>query len=530
MMRKVFYNGIVYTGDQTLSHAFVVEGDKFIFVGENDEALSFDADEKIDLSGAFVCAGFNDSHMHLLNFGQSLMNAPLAKHTGSLSDMIDCLKNAKPGRGGWIIGRGWNQDYFADTDKMPTRWDLDKASTEHPICATRACGHALCVNSKALELLGLTNEIKSPEGGSIGMENGELNGLFFDNAMELIYSKMPAPKKEDVKDMLLLAAKELNSYGITSCQSDDYCVFKGLSWETVNEAYEELIKEGRLTVRVYEQANFSDLDELRDFIQKGNVTGKGDHNFKIGPLKMLGDGALGARTALLSRPYADENTTSGLGVFTQEEFDALIGLANKNQMQAAVHAIGDKCLDMVISSYEKALGEHPREDHRHGIVHCQITRPDQLEKMIKMKLNIYAQSIFLDYDIHIVNQRAGKELAGTSYSWKTLMDGGLNVSNGSDCPVELPNVLGGIYCAVTRRDLKGCEPYLEDQAFTVKESIDSFTKNSAVSSFEEDIKGRIKEGFLADFTVLDKDLFSIDPSEISNVKVIGTYLGGKKVY
>ena len=181
--------------------------------------------------------------MHLLNFGQSLMNAPLAKHTGSLSDMIDCLKNAKPGRGGWIIGRGWNQDYFTDTDKMPTRWDLDKASTEHPICATRACGHALCVNSRALELLGLSSDIKSPEGGSIGMENGELNGLFFDNAMELIYSKMPAPKKEDVKDMLLLAAKELNSYGITSCQSDDYCVFKGLSWETVNEAYEELIKE-----------------------------------------------------------------------------------------------------------------------------------------------------------------------------------------------------------------------------------------------------------------------------------------------
>jgi len=176
------------------------------------------------------------------------------------------------------------------------------------------------------------------------------------------------------------------------------------------------------------------------------------------------------------------------------------------------------------------LGEHPREDHRHGIVHCQITRPDQLEKMIKMKLNIYAQSIFLDYDIHIVNERVGKELAGTSYSWKTLMDGGLNVSNGSDCPVELPNVLGGIYCAVTRRDLKGCEPYLEDQAFTVKEAIDSFTQNSAVSSFEENIKGRIKEGFLADFTVLDKDLFSIDPSEISDVKVIGTYLGGKKVY
>ena len=524
---KTFYcNGRVYTGQLPLETCFTVEDGKFLSVGQETP----DAEKKVDLQGVFVCPGFIDSHMHLLNLGQTLTVAPLAKHTGSLEEMLRCLSRTKPGRGGWILGRGWNQDLFADTDRMPNRHDLDRVSREHPVCAVRACGHAMAVNSRALEILGITGETRCPEGGRIGMVDGQPDGLLFDNAMELVYGAIPAPGKEDVKDMIRLACRELNRFGITSCQSDDYCVFQNLPWQAVNEAYRELEEAGELTVRVYEQANFTTTQGLQEFLDAGMGTGVGTDRFKIGPLKLLGDGALGARTAYLSRPYADDPSTRGLSVFSAEEFDALIGLAHKNGMQVAVHCIGDACLDLVLNSLEKALAECPRQDHRHGIVHCQITRPDQLERMAKNHLHIYAQSIFLDYDLHIVEKRAGAELAQSSYSWKRLMDLGATVSNGSDCPVEEPHVLAGIQCAVTRADRQGRGPYLPEQAFTVQQALDSFTRWGAYSSFEETDKGAIRPGMLADFTVLGSNPFVTAPEMLQNIRVLRTYLAGEMVF
>lgn len=525
-VKTLYCNGRVYTGQLPLKSCFAVEDGRFCSVGEDAP----NADVRVDLQGAFVCPGFNDSHMHLLNLGQALTMAPLAKHTGSLEDMLECLRVSGPSRGGWILGRGWNQDLFSDIHRMPDRWDLDKVSLEYPVCATRACGHCLAVNSKALELLGITGETLCREGGAIGMENGVPNGLFFDNAMDLVYGAIPAPDKEDVKNMIRLACRELNAHGITSCQSDDYCVFQNLSWQVVNEAYRELEETGELTVRVYEQANFTNTAALEEFMDSGCTTGTGTDRFRIGPLKLLGDGALGARTAYLSRPYADAPSTRGLSVFTQQEFDGLIGLAHRNGMQVAVHCIGDACLDRVLSSLEKALEEAPRADHRHGIVHCQITRRPQLERIAADNLHVYAQSIFLDYDLHIVESRAGEELARTSYSWKRLMDLGATVSNGSDCPVEAPDVLAGIQCAVTRRDRQGRGPYLPDQAFTVQEALDSFTRWGAYASFEEHIKGRIEPGMLADFTVLGGDPFEADPGRLQHIPVHAVYLSGEQVF
>ena len=330
--------------------------------------------------------------------------------------------------------------------------------------------------------------------------------------------------------MLRAAMKALNGYGITSCHSDDYCAFHALPWQEVGAAYRELEAAGEMTVRVYQQSNFADVEKLAQFVQEGNVTGAGSEFFKIGPLKLLGDGALGARTAYLSRPYADAPETRGLSVFTAEQFDALISYANANGMQIAVHCIGDACLDMVLSSLEKALAAHPRTDHRHGIVHCQITRADQLEKMAQMGLHIYCQGIFLDYDTHIVRERVGDELAQTSYSWKTLLRMGATVSGGSDCPVELPRVLAGMQCAVTRCDLDGNGPYLPDEAFTVREAIDSFTKGGAYASFEEQAKGQIKPGMPADFVVLGGNLFETQKEKIKDIPVLATFVGGKCVF
>ncbi len=536
-MKTIYYNGQVYTGTLPLTEAFVVEDGKFIFAGSDEKAkaLAADGDRLCDLEGHFVCSSFNDSHMHLLNYGSTLGTAQLAKHTTSLAELIRYLKDFEaehPHTGGaWLMGRGWNHDYFTDVHRMPNRWDLDQISTEIPICIVRCCGHSLVVNSRALELLGVTVDTPQPDGGQIGIEDGELDGRFFDNAMHPVYDAMPVPGKEDLKNMIRTACKALNAYGVTSSQTDDYCVFRRVPWQLINEAYKELEAAGELTVRVYEQSNFTSLPELKEFVEAGNVTGVGTELFKIGPLKMLGDGSLGARTAFMTRPYADDPSTCGLPVFTQEVMDEMVSYANAHNMQVAIHSIGDGCLDRVLHACEKALSEHPRKDHRHGVVHCQISRPDQLQKIIDLNLHVYAQSIFLDYDNHIVKARVGKELASTSYSWKTLMKGGVSVSNGTDCPVELPDALACMQCAVTRTTLHDhVGPYLPEQAFTVQEALDSYTIRSAEASFEENVKGQIKAGMLADFVVLGENPFTAAPDTIKDIPVVATYLGGNQVF
>lgn len=529
-MKTIYHNARVYTGELPLRQAFAVEDGEFSAVGTDAEILAMKADAVIDLGGAFVCPGFIDSHMHLLSFGRALTVAPLARNTGSLEEMLACLRRTEPGPGGWILGRGWNQDFFSDVRRMPNRWDLDRVSREYPVCVTRACGHVLSVNSRALEMLGITGDTPQMEGGQIGMEDGQPNGVFLDNAMDLVLAAIPAPGKEDAKAMLRAACKALNAYGVTSCHSDDYCAFMDFPWQTVDQVFREVEAEGGLTVRVYEQTNITDPEMLAEFVAAGHKTGTGSDLFRTGPLKMVGDGALGARTAFLSRPYADDPDTRGLTVFTQAEFDERIGFANAHDMQVAIHCIGDACLDMVLDSIEKALAEHPRQDPRHGIVHCQITRPDQLERIGRDRLHIYAQSIFLDYDLHIVEQRVGKAMADSSYSWKTLKKLGCTVSNGSDCPVELPDVMAGIQCAVTRRDLRGAGLYLEGEAFSVQEALDSYTQAGAWASFEEHRKGRIVPGMLADFVVLERSPFETDPSALKDIRILETYLGGKRVY
>lgn len=534
-MKTLYYNGTVYTGDE-FAEAFIVEDGRFVFSGSNAEAREMidEDDARVNLKGQFVCAGFNDSHMHLVNYGQYMLMARLDEHTDSLSSLLHYILDFKYKNNlhnkHWLRGRGWNQDYFSDVNRMPNRYDIDKIIDDIPVVLTRACGHCCVVNSKALEICGIDENTETPEGGAIGKTNGKLNGLFFDNAIELISKHIPSPGKSAIKKMIVSACKQLNSYGITSSQSDDYCVFRELPYSIIDESYRELEKEGKLTVRVNEQCNFTELKDLKQFIADGNMTGKGTEMFRTGPLKMLGDGSLGGRTAYLSQPYADDASTRGFPLFTARKMNKMIDYANEHGMQVAVHAIGDRCLDQVLNAIDKALKKNPREDHRHGIVHCQISRADQLRIMEKMHLHVYAQSIFLDYDNHIVEQRVGKELASTSYSWKTLMKNGVNVSNGSDAPVELPDVLKGIQCAVTRESMDGTGPYLPEEAFTVKEAIDSFTVNGAIASFEENVKGKIKPGYYADFVILNHDPFRENVKKIAHLKVKKTFVNGKCVY
>lgn len=529
-MKTAYYNAKVYTGKLPLVSAFLVENGRFLRTGSDEEILAAlsDGDERVDLGGRFVCAGFNDSHMHLLSFGNALRMADLAAHTRSLSDMLECVRSFlaqhPPREGQWLLGRGWNQDLFTDVRRMPTRRDLDSVSASVPIKLSRACGHCCVLNTKALEVAGITPDTASPEGGAISYEDG----LLFDNAIELADRVLSAPEKEEIREMLRAACQAVNRYGVTSVQSDDYQVFQGVPWALINEVYQEMIARGELTVRVCEQAQFTDIQLLRQFIEAGDFAA--GEMFRIGPIKLLGDGSLGSRTAHLSRPYADEPGTRGFSLYSDEKLNEMIGFTHAHGLPVAVHAIGDACLDQVLNAIENAQAAQPRSDPRHGIVHCQITRPDQLERIRRLGLHVYAQSIFLDYDNHIVEQRAGKELASSSYHWKTLLNHGVSVSNGSDCPVELPNVMAGMECAVTRTSLDGTGPYLPEEAFSVQEALDSFTWRGAEASFEEAYKGKIAPGYLADFTVLADNPFETEPGRIHEIKVIGCYLGGKRVF
>ena len=509
-----------------------MEDGRFGDVGRTEKILDglAEGERVVDLKGRFVCAGFNDSHMHLLNFGQTLYGARLAEHTDSLEGMLAYLraflKENPPKEGRWLTGRGWNQDYFSDEKRMPHRYDLDSVSATVPILITRACGHSCVLNSAALRLAGISRGTPDPEGGRIGRdENGEPDGRLYENAIELATAARPQPDREELKDMLRLAMRETARYGITSVQTDDYSTFRAVSWQEINAAYRELEEAGEMRVRVTEQCNFPDPESYAAFLRQEEPGGSA--LFRLGPLKLLGDGSLGSRTAHLTKPYLGGDGTCGFSLFPPETMKRMVRLAHENGRSVAVHAIGDACLDEVLNALEETMRAQPRGDVRHGIVHCQISRTDQLERIARLGLHVYAQSIFLDYDNHIVEKLVPPALAAHSYSWKTLLGKGVTVSNGSDCPVELPDVMKGIECAVTRRSFDGCGPFLPEEAFTVQEALDSFTKAGARASFEEDRKGCIREGQFADFVILSADPFLTPPGDLHKIQVLQTCLGGE---
>ena len=538
-MKTLYTGGRIFTGALPLQEAFIVENGRFIAVGTDHDmlALRTEGDEVIPLEGRFVCPGFNDSHMHLLNYGNTMEQCDLSgAATSSLAALQQAMQDfaaiRQPQGDDWLLGRGWNQDYFAPATDIPVRQDLDAITTAHPMCITRCCGHCLVVNSRALELLDIDETTPVPEGGAIDKDaDGHLTGVFRDTAMVLVQSRLPKPTKDDLKRMLRSACTALNSVGVTSCQTDDFCAFENISWQEVMEAFREVEQEGGLTVRVFEQSQFIDTAGLQAFLDTGLTTGSGSEIFKIGPLKMLGDGSLGARTAFMSQAYADAPGEKGIAIFTQEQFNDMISLANEHGMSAAIHVIGDGILDRVLNAYEYAFARHPRPDHRSGVVHVQLTRPDQLERMKQLGLDAHVQTIFIDYDTHIVHQRAGEELASTSYAFRTMREMGIRVSNGTDCPVEKPDPMRGLQCAVTRQPLDGSlPPYRPEEALSVEEALQIYTVEGAYASFEEDFKGCIQPGMAADFAILSDSPFDVPAQEIHRIHTLQTFLGGHKVY
>ncbi len=537
-MRTIYFGGKVFTGALPLQQAFLVEDDRFSHVGSDAEILALrqPEDQVISLDGRFVCSGFNDSHMHLLNYGYTMEQCDLSGAVDSLEALQAALREFSQthpaASDGWLLGRGWNQDRFSPATGIPTRDDLDAVSTARPICIVRCCGHCLSVNSKALELLAIDETTPIPDGGAADRdEHGRLTGVFRDTAMQLVQSRLPRPTQTDLVRMIRQACRALNRVGVTSCHSDDLCTFGNVSWQEILAAFRTAKESGDLTVRVNQQSQFCSTEEFQAFLDTGLTTGSGDEWFRIGPLKMLGDGSLGARTAYLSNAYADAPEQQGLALFTQAQFNAMLALAACHGMSAAIHAIGDGILDRVLTAYEHAFRQHPRSDLRNGVVHVQLTRPDQLERMKALHLHAYVQTVFLDYDSHIVRQRAGSTLADTSYAFRTLRELGLHVSNGTDCPVEPPIPMRGIQCAVTRQPLDGAlPPYRPEEALTVEEALQTYTQEGAYASFEEHFKGRIAPGMDADFVILSANPFDTPPHRLSDLSAQSTFLAGRCVF
>lgn len=528
-----FEHARVFTGEGGFCDSFVVDNGRFVMTGSAAKTKEAYPDAfSVDLGDRFVCAGLNDSHMHLLGLGDMLGMAQLAEATDSLAHMLGAVREfaLQHPEEPFILGRGWNQDFFTDCNRFPTREDLDRACSDRPCLVTRACGHIAVANSKALALAGISDAPIAVDGGLVEIDStGRPTGVLSENAISLVSSQIPKPDRAAIKQRLQLAMAFVNKMGITSVQSDDFSSVD-VPFEEIIAAYLELKVEGKMTVRVTEQCLLPDMNTLNRFLCAGYKTGWGDEWFRIGPLKLLADGSLGARTALLRAPYADASETRGIAIYTQDELNALVLKAHEAGMQIAVHAIGDAAADMALDAFERAQKACPRDDARHGVVHTQILNHAQAARMKVLGLHAYIQSIFLDYDTQIVHARIG-ERASEAYPAASLLELGITLSNGSDAPVELPNALGGIQCAVTRAPFtrETSSVYLPHEALRLNQALASFTSGGAHASFEEHQKGLIREGQYADFTVLGIDPFETDPKWIHKIPVSAVYLDGKQI-
>lgn len=538
-MDTLFYHGNFITMDpaQPRAQAMLIRDGDIRAVGARETLLA-QADHsvrQVDLEGKTVLPGFTESHMHVLALGMFLRDVNLQTANG-VGQVIELgrryIQERQLPPGTWVRGRGWNQDNFLDENRFLSRYDLDKISRDHPIAFTRTCGHAIVVNSRALALLGMSETAPHIDGGQIDLdENGTPLGVFRELARKLVLDAIPELTEDELRELISLAGREALAHGVTTIHTDD---FKDVpnNFQKVIDVYTAMEADGTLPVRIYHQCNLPAVSKIQAFLDRGYRTGWGSERFRLGPLKLLADGSLGARTAYLRAPYADQADTRGIRLFPQEELDAMLLLAHKNGMQLAIHAIGDGALDMVLEAVEKARAAHPRSGERHGVIHCQITAPEQLDRMKALELMAYIQPIFLNYDVDIVEERVGAQRAATSYNWKEFLDKGIPTSGGSDCPVESLDIMENIYTAVTRKNLAGrpAGGWRPDQCLTVEEALALFTTGGAYASFEEGRKGTLTPGKLADFVVLDADPLAVDPEDIKQIRVEATYLDGQQVY
>lgn len=517
---------------QPVAEAMIVMDEKIFAVGTREEMLTLAGPNAQiqDLAGQIAIPGFHDSHMHLMGWGLSMDGAELAT-ARSIQELIalgQAYAQNNPQKR-WIVGRGFNDEQFLES-RLPTREDLDCISVSQPVIFTRVCGHLCSVNSKALELAGIDTHTPDPPGGSIDRDkhSGQPTGVLRENAMELVNRLIPPPTVQDRKEIIRRASVKAAAMGLTTIQSND--IFGSTSLQEDFDAYAQLDQAGELPIRFVIQATMPSPKELREYVEAYQAYGPSPR-LRLGPLKLYADGSLGGRTAALTAPYADALGTTGMLLYDQAELDELVCIAAQHNLQVAVHAIGDRALDLVLNSYERAKILYPAWNRRPRVIHAQITRFDQLQRMARLGVVADIQPIFVPTDLHFVDKRIGPTRAEHAYAWKSMLRLGIATAGGSDCPVESCNPLWGLHAAITRQDRQGSPPegWHPQECLSPWEALHLFTVGSAYSTHEEQIKGTLSPGKLADFVVLPKDPLTVDPQELLDLKISATFIGGKRV-
>lgn len=543
----------------SIAQAVAVKGDKIVAVGTNDEieALAGKNAKVLDLKGKTVLPGINDAHIHAALYGGT--RPPLALDVGyptvkSISDIVKAVgekaKTVKPGE--WIRGVGWDEGYLEeclkDQTRHPTRWDLDPVSPNNPVLLGDYSQHELWVNSKALELAEITKDTPLPSGGEIVKEpvTGEPTGTLRELPAEgLVMRVVPLWTKEQKKQAILSMMSELNSLGITSITEAALgpggTGFQGglLDAECIS-VYNDLYNEGNLTLRVnilylfgeYGSCSFKDFQQIVPYI--GIHSGFGNEMLRIAGIKMFADGIPTIKTAWMYEEYVGGGNGSLVlpGETDEERRNELIKMiiyAHKHGFQLGIHSIGGRAIEACIDGFIKAEREEPR-GLRHYVIHGDFITDGYAKRAVKYNIGNCVQPIIKWTLSDVMDKVVGIELSAREWPLRTLLDIGVHLSAGSDAPVTYPNWLQGVQAAVLRESKATGTVRGPEQRITVEEAIGMYTIGGAWQDHMEHIKGSIEVGKLADFCILDKDILTVEPHGIKDIRNLMTIVGGKIAY
>ncbi len=513
----------IWTGNinQPWAEAIAIQGDTILAVGSNAEILKFQGDstEVLNMNGKFVVPGFIDSHVHFLTGGFNLSSVQL-RDADTKEEFVrrisEYAKTLKPGT--WILGGDWDHTLWGGT--LPEKEWIDAVTPENPVFINRLDGHMSLANTLAMKLAGINEEVKDIEGGTIVRNSsGKLTGIFKENAITMIENKIPSPTDEQTDRALTTAMNYVASNGVTSVHH--MCGYL--------DAIERARDNHRLITRIYAMMPLENWKALKEKIEK---SGRGDKWVKFGGVKGFVDGSLGSHTAAMLAPFTDSPKDSGFFVNTEDDLYKWTLNADKAGLQVMIHAIGDRAIRYLLDIFDSIAKENGPRDRRFRIEHSQHIAPDDISRFSESDIIASMQPYHLLDDGRWAEKVIGPERIKTTYAFKSLFDSGATVSFGSDWFVAPPTPLEGIYSAVTRRTLDDKNPggWVPQQKIAVEQALTAYTKNGAFASFEEDIKGTLEPGKLADFVVISEDLTTIDPIKMREAKILQTFVGGKKVY
>ena len=530
----VFINGNIYTVNDKQPHAeaIAVKGGRIIFVGSNARVKPFQgaATRVIDLHGNTVVPGLTDSHYHLSGVGAREINLNLEGITSLdqfLAKVKERIDRAKPGE--WVTGRGWIETFWKPP-VFPTRWDLDKISPNNPVILTRADGHGVVVNSAALKLAGVTKDTANPFGGEVMKDKstGEPNGMLLDNAQGLVRRRIPAALEDEGEQAILLGVKRSIELGWCEIQN------AGSSFGEV-ALLRKLYGDGKIKLRIYEAIRGPSADTQK-LLREGASIGEFDNRFTYRHIKVTFDGALGSKGAALLEPYSDYDT-AGFLTYKEEDLLPMFIEALRKGIQIETHAIGDRANRVILDLYEKALkavppAERKIREPRWRVEHAQIVSPVDIPRFAKLGIIPSMQPSHAIGDLHFAPSRLGMKRLEGAYAWQSFLKSGCKIAGGSDAPVERGEPMIEFYAAVARKDQRGFsgEGWHPEQAVTREQALKMFTIWASYAAFEEQLKGSIEVGKLADLTVLSADIMKIAAPEILKTRCAMTVIGGEVVY